>query len=139
MKDKAKTKEQLINELAGLRQRNTELATSETERKRAEEALRESERKYRSLFEQMLNGFAYCKIIVDENNKPIDFAYLEVNDAFERLTGLRKEDVIGRKITELIPGIKESHLELFSIYGKVALTGEETKFNIVYQASISLF
>jgi len=133
MKDKAKTKEQLINELAGLRQRNTELATSETERKRAEEALRESERKYRSLFEQMLNGFAYCKIIVDENNKPIDFAYLEVNDAFERLTGLRKEDVIGRKITELIPGIKESHPELFSIYGKVALTGEETKFNIYFK------
>ncbi len=116
----------LINAVAG------HLATI-VERKQGEDELKESEEKYRSLFENMLNGFAYCKILVDENNQPIDFIYLEVNDAFERLTGLRKEDIIGRKVTEAIPGTKESHPELFNIYGKVALTGEPTKFELHFE------
>ncbi len=104
-----------------------------TERKQAEEKLQESEQKYRSLFENMLNGFAYCKILVDKNNKPVDFVYLEINDDFERLTGLRREDVVGRKVTEAIPGIKEATPELFDIYGKVALTGEPTNFDIYFK------
>jgi len=104
-----------------------------TERRRAQEKLQESERKYRYLFENMLNGYAYCQILVDESNKPIDFVYLEVNDAFERLTGLKKEDVVGKKVTEAIPCIKESHSDLFDIYGKVALTGEPTKFDIYFE------
>ena len=101
--------------------------------KRTEEALRESEGKYRFLFENMLNGFAYCKILLDEDNQPVDFIYLEVNDAFEEITGLRKEDVCGRKVTEAIPTTKETHPELFDIYGKVALTGEEAEFDIYFK------
>ncbi len=104
-----------------------------TERRQVEEGMRRSEEKYRTLFESMLNGFAYCKILADENNQPIDFVYLEVNDAFERLTGLRKRDIIGKKVTDAIPGIKEAHPELFNIYGKVALTGEPTQFDFYFE------
>ncbi|MBI3040931.1 MAG: PAS domain S-box protein [Chloroflexi bacterium] len=131
--DEDKTKGQLIKELAGLRQRVADSERLASEHQQAEEALRESDKKYRSLFEQMLNGFAYCQLLVDENNQPVDFVYLEINDAFERLTGLKREKVIGRKVTEAIPGTKESHPELFSIYGKVALTGEPTTFDIYFE------
>ena len=104
-----------------------------TERKKADKALRESEYKYRSLFDNMLEGCALCKIISDENNKPVDFLYLDVNDAFERLTGLKKKDTIGHRVTELIPDIKNSEPNLFKIYGKVALTGEKTKIEFFFE------
>ena len=112
---------------------NEQLKKEIEQRKLTEEVLRESEAKYRSLFENMLNGFAYCKILLDENNKPIDFVYLEVNDSFEKLTGLKKEDVVGEKVTVAIPSIKDIHPELFDIYGKVALAGKETQFDIYFE------
>ncbi|MBN2137733.1 MAG: PAS domain S-box protein [Sedimentisphaerales bacterium] len=111
-----------------------------TDRRKAENALRESEKRlrqsemrYRSLFESMLHGFAYCRIIVNTKNKPVDWVYLEVNDAFERLTGFKRKAVVGRQATEAIPGIVEAHPELFDIYGKVALTGKEEEFEIYFE------
>src|SRR3990170_3089796 len=104
-----------------------------TERKRVEQELKNSEEKYRSLFANMLNGFAYCEMIWDENGQPVDFVYLEINDAFEKLTGLKKASVLGKKVTEAIPGIKEAHPELFDIYGKVALTGKEENLEIYFK------
>ncbi len=104
---------------------------AEAERKWAEEALLKSEQHYRSLFENMLDGFAYCKMLFDDHGRPIDFAYLEVNSAFERLTGLK--NVVGKKVTEVIPGIKESYPEVFEIYGRVALTGMPEKFEIDFK------
>ena len=79
---------------------------------------RESEQRYRSLFENMLEGYAYCKMLFDDQDRPVDFVYLAVNSAFERLTGLK--DVVGKCVTALIPGIKEAHPEVFEIYGRVA-------------------
>ncbi|MDQ5985854.1 MAG: Sensor histidine kinase RcsC [Syntrophus sp. SKADARSKE-3] len=92
-----------------------------TERKHAETALKENEELYRSLFDNMLNGFAYCKMIFDQG-RPHDFIYLAVNRAFESLTGLK--DVAGKKVSEIIPGIQESDKEILEIYGRVALTGK---------------
>jgi PAS domain S-box-containing protein len=106
------------------------LAKVDAEKTIVEETLRKSEEKYRSLFYNMLNGFAYCKILLDEKGHPHDFIYLEVNDAFEKLTGLKRNEVLNKRVTEAIPGFKDSHPELFDIYGKVALTGEGTTFEI---------
>ena len=101
-----------------------------TELKKAEEALRKSEEEYSSLFDNMINGFAYCKMIFDETGKPVDFVYLQINDAFEKITGLKRELVVGKNVTEAIPGIKEDNPQLFEIYGKVALSGQREKFEV---------
>jgi signal transduction histidine kinase len=81
----------------------------------------------------MLDGFAFCKMIFDEQNNPVDFIYLEINDAFERLTGLKREAVVGKRVTEVIPGTEKTNPELFDIYGRVALTCREERFDIFFK------
>ena len=109
----------------------TELEKEIEDRKQAEEALRESETRYRSLFEHMLDGFAYCRMLFDEHGRPEDFVYLAVNNSFGRLTGMA--EVIGKRATQVIPGIKELNPELFDIYGRVALTGNPERFEIDFK------
>jgi PAS domain S-box-containing protein len=104
-----------------------------TERKKAEEELVASEKRYHSLFSNMIDGFAFCRMIFDEENKPVDFVYLEINDAFERITGLKREAVVGKQVTKAIPGIEKANPELFEIYGRVALSCQEEKFEIFFK------
>ncbi|MBI5648341.1 MAG: PAS domain S-box protein [Ignavibacteriae bacterium] len=86
----------------------------------AEKALRESEYLYRSLFENMLNAFALCRMIETDGSAP-DFIYITVNAAFERQTGLT--DVVGRRLSEILPKAVELDLDLLRIYENVANTG----------------
>jgi PAS domain S-box-containing protein len=102
--------------------------TDITKRKVAEETLRQSQQRYYSLFENMLDGFAHCKMLFDDRGRPVDFVYLEVNSAFERLTGLK--NVKGKRVTEVIPGIREAHPEVFEMCGRVASTGRPERFEI---------
>ncbi|MEJ2366462.1 MAG: PAS domain S-box protein, partial [Deltaproteobacteria bacterium] len=90
-----------------------------------DEALRESEERYRLLFNEMLSGFALHEVICDENGNPCDYRFLEVNPAFEGLTGLSSEEIIGKTVLEVLPGTEPYWIEAF---GKVALTGKPVRF-----------
>ncbi len=90
--------------------------------------LKSSEEKYHSLFSEMLEGFAYHRVITNKSGEPVDCVFLEVNDSFERLIGLNKEDIIGRRVTEVIPGIENDLADWIGVFGRVALTGEEARF-----------
>jgi PAS domain S-box-containing protein len=102
-----------------------------TARKQVEEERSRSDRRYRSLFQHMRNGFAYCRMLYDARNRPVDFIPLEVNDAFEQLTGLR--DVVGRRFTDVLAGVRESTPELFDVQGRVAATGEPASFELDFK------
>lgn len=78
-----------------------------------------------TIVEHMLNGVAYCKMLF-EDGQPCDFIYLYTNPAFASLTGL--SDVTGRRVTDVIPGIRESDPRSFEIYGRVARSGKPEKF-----------
>jgi PAS domain S-box-containing protein len=105
------------------------IAKNITMRKKAEETLEISDNGYRLLFSSMFEGVAYCRLIWGKKGEPADFVYLDVNDAFEKLTGFKKSAVLGKNASVAIPGIKEQNPELFEIYGRVASTGKKEKFN----------
>jgi len=90
---------------------------------------------YHGLFNNMLNGFAYCHMLF-ENGKAHDFVYLSVNKSFETQTGLK--NVVGRKVSEVIPGILESNPELIVLYGQVASSGKSDRFE-TYVAELNIW
>jgi PAS domain S-box-containing protein len=106
-----------------------------SERKRSEAALAGSDKRYRALFENMLEGYAYCSTVF-EQDRLTDFTYLEVNRAFETLTGLT--NVAGKNATEIFPGLRELNADLFEFYGRVALRDEPEKCE-AYVESLGLW
>ncbi len=87
--------------------------------------LRDSEDRYRSLFQEMPEGFALHEIICDEQGEPCDYRFLDVNPAFEQLTGLKHDEVIGKTMREVLP---QEHLQWIKTYGAVTLTGQSIRF-----------
>ena len=94
-----------------------------TEKWMIEQKLRESEEKYRTLFENMHAAFALHEVIVDENNKPVDYKYIKANPAFEKMTGIKVNELIGKTVTEVLPGTENDPADWIGKFGNVGLTG----------------
>jgi len=92
-----------------------------TEYKQADEELKKSEQKYSALFNNMTEGFALHEIVFDADGKPCDYRFLDINPAFEKLTGLKRDEITGRTQKEIMAEEDPFWLETYS---RVALTGE---------------
>ena len=106
-----------------------------TERKKAEEAIRQSNEKYQSLFNNMTSGFALHEMIYDKEGNPVDYRFLEVNPAFEKLTGVSRKNIIGKTAKEVMPNIEDSWIQS---HAKVAITGKPFS-HIDYSADLNKY
>ncbi len=88
-------------------------------------ALHVAEERYAVLFSEMLNGLAMHEIICDGAGRPVDYRFLAINPAFEKMTGLKAAGVLGRTVLEVLPGTERAWIET---YGQVALTGAPAFF-----------
>lgn len=96
-----------------------------TKRKNAEEKLLESQAKYQSLFMNMENSFSFNKIICDESGKPVDYEFLEVNEAYEKTFNKSKEEILGKRFSEVFPlDYNNVHNGRVAWGGEVALNGK---------------
>ena len=101
------------------------ISTDVTAHRRLEEALQANERRYRLLFAANVAGVALHEIVVDASGRPCDYRFLEVNLAFEKLTGRQSADLVGRTVLEVMPQTEPVWIER---YGRVALTGKSEHF-----------
>ena len=96
-----------------------------TDREKTKKALQDSEEKFRNLFENMNDGFALHKIILDENGKPVDYEFIEANPVFLERIGMKAEDLINHTALELFPKTEQDWIDAF---GQVALNGQPMHF-----------
>ncbi|MGB8688282.1 MAG: ATP-binding protein [Microcoleus sp.] len=94
-----------------------------TDQIQAQAALRQSEERYRTLFESIDEGFCVIEMLFDANDTPFDYRFLEINPVFEQQTGLPQ--AVGKTVRQLVPDVEELWMQIF---GQVALTGEPVRF-----------
>ncbi|MGB9793251.1 MAG: PAS domain S-box protein, partial [Thermacetogeniaceae bacterium] len=80
------------------------------------------------IVESLPVGYAYHRVLFGSDGKAEDYVFLEVNPAFEEMTGLKREDVIGKRATEVLPGIESEKFDWIGFYGSIARGGEKREF-----------
>jgi PAS domain S-box-containing protein len=95
---------------------------------RYRQVLLHDERRFRSIFENMAEGMSYCKMLLDDEGRAVDFVYLEVNHAFNVMTGLK--NVEGKRLSQMVPNMNQVNPELLETYGRVVRTGQPERFEI---------
>lgn len=123
--------EALFNE-NGVATRIVGTHTDISQRKQIEEALKESDWKFKALFEKGPIGVAYHSMVYDNTGKPIDYFFLDANQTYLELTGV---DPRGKYVTEAFPGIENDPFDWIGVYGKVARTGESIRFEQYLEAN----
>jgi len=91
------------------------------------------ESRYRLVLASMPTGWAYHQIVTDDAGAPVDYIFLEINRAFTLFTSMTEEMVLNRKVTDVIPGIREAKPDLIKLYGEVALGGAEQIFDLYFE------
>ncbi|MBE3115849.1 PAS domain S-box protein, partial [Candidatus Bathyarchaeota archaeon] len=102
--------------------------TDISERKRVEQALSKSQKKYSGLFQNMIDGFACCQALFDQYGQPVDYVFSDVNEAFKRLIGLVDKPVLGRKVSEVVPKMEEDPFDWVATYNKLSTTSKPLAF-----------
>ena len=122
----------LPQKLADMENENRKLTESTRqdllERELVEQALRGSRTRYQQLFEHMLGGFSYQQILTDDAGHPVDFVFMEINSAFETILNCNRAQIIGQRVTKFFPQIRTSNPDLIQLFGHVALTGQDNRF-----------
>lgn len=86
------------------------------------------EKIYKEILMKSPFGYAYHTVLYGKQGEPEDYIFLEVNPAFEEMTGLKSEAILGKRVTEVLPGIRAGGFDWVTFYSKVALTGESQEF-----------
>ncbi len=89
------------------------------------DAFRSDQRQAAAFFSNLAEAFIYCRIITNKKGRPVDWIYLDVNEAYLKINHVKKTDVIGKPVTDVFPGIEEDSSDWITLYGDVALTGKQ--------------
>lgn len=100
-------------------------ASEATAREAFEDSLRERNEEFRLLFDRMLEGFALHEMVYDEAGQAVDYRFLKVNPAFERMTGLQAAEIVGRTVKQVMPETEEGWIRR---YAQVVSSGESLTF-----------
>jgi PAS domain S-box-containing protein len=120
--------------MGGIKDQGVAFAIDLSAQKEVERALYDREQRYSKLFNNKTIGIAHCRTITDKNGKTVDFEILEVNDAYTTITGIKKENIEGRRAREVFPGIENYSFDYIGNYGKIALEGGELNFEDYFVA-----
>ncbi len=96
------------------------------------QALEQSEEKYRLLYTAMSQGLALHEIILDDNGKPVDYRFLDINDSYTKLVGVTRKMSIGRTVKEIMPKVEQYWIDTF---GEVALTGKPCSYENYFETT----